>query len=379
MIQLIQNNSNSILYFDADSHAIFNNIWDQITLENLAKSNFINHRLNSSRYIQSPDNYKPVLKNIYLLPPRSNWQYDGFSFKCIQSLKPLSSNYNLPEVISKLIRPIKKYKIGVELSGGLDSSIIISMLKANEIEPFLIGFSCERYEFRTERYIQSLYSEKVNQSILLDSSKILPFQGLLNCPIHQLPNPTSLYYYSKYVTAKHCLQNNVDILFNGMSGDTLFCESVFGDFMPFSWHNWMIDNRWFHENIFSKERIKYLPVYTFQIASLIFRERLNLGFDGQKNWARQYFKNYLPKELVNYAYKADHVGDLIQGIKNSYFEIGELFKITKEVTGNSEFSEINLLKLFKNLERYDDNHLKEIMAKVSYAVWIYSTTKKNHL
>jgi hypothetical protein len=164
-----------------------------------------------------------------------------------------------------------------------------------------------------------------------------------------------------------------------MSGDALFCESVFGDSMPFSWHNWMMDNRWFHENIFVREKVKYLSVYTYEIASLIFRERLNMGFDNQKNWARQYFKNYLPTELVNYAYKADHVGDLIEGIKNSCFEVSELFKITKEITGNSEFSEINLIKLFKNIERYDDKHLKEIMAKVSYAVWIYSSVKNFYL
>jgi hypothetical protein len=376
MIQSIVNNSNSILYFDADSNAILNDIWSQITLENISKSNYNNHRLNSSHYIQSPQHYKPVLRNIYPIPPRSKWQYDGgFSLKCFQSLEPSKLIYNLPKLIHKLIKPLKNYKIGVELSGGLDSSIIISMLIANGIEPFLIGFSCDRYEFRTERYIQSIYTNKVQSSILLDSSKILPFQDLLNCPTHQLPNPTSLYYYSKYVTAKHCKENNVDILFNGMSGDTLFCDSVSGNSMPESWHNWMMDNRWFHENVFTKLQVKYLPVYTNNLASIIFKERLNMGFDSQKIWARQYFKNYLPSELVNYTYKADHVGDLIEGIKKSYFEVKELFKYTEEVTGNSEFSESSLSKCYNNIEKYHDNQLKDIMAKVSYAVWIYTSVK----
>jgi hypothetical protein len=372
MYHSIINSSNSILYFDVDSNVILENIWDKITLEDLSKSSFENHYINSARYIQSPDYYKPVFKNIYPVPPRSKWQYDGISFKCTQSLEVYDSNYNLFDTIQKFIRPLTKYKIGVELSGGLDSSIIISMLLINGIEPFLIGFSCDRYEFRTERHIQSLYKNKVQNTILIDSRQILPFQNLLNCPAHQIPNPTSLYYHSKLVTAKNCKENGVDILFNGMSGDALCCESLTGNTMPESWHNWMMDNRWFHENVFTKSQVQYLPVYTKTLASKIFTERLNMGFDSQKLWAREYFKNYLPLELVNYTYKADHVGDLIEGIKKSYFEVSELFKITLEVTNNREFSESSLSKLYFNIEKYHDIQLKEIMAKVSYALWIYS-------
>jgi hypothetical protein len=373
MLQSIINNSNAILYYDAGSNVISENIWNKITLEDLSKSSFDNHYINSARYIQSPDSYNPVFKNIYPVPPRSKWLYDGISFKCIQSLEVNKSNYNLFDLIQKFIQPLKKYKIGVELSGGLDSSIIISMLIANGIEPFLIGFSCDRYEFRTERHIQSLYKNKVQNTILLDSRQILPFQNLLNCPAHQLPNPTSLYYYSKQVTAKHCKENGIDILFNGMSGDALCCESIFGNFMPESWHNWMMDNRWFHENVFTKSHVQYLPVYTNTLASEIFKERVNMGFDSQKIWARLFFKEFLPSELVNYTYKADHVGDLIEGIKRSYYEVKELFKTTEELTKNRAFSESSLSKLYENIERYDDNQLKEIMAKVSYALWIYGS------
>jgi hypothetical protein len=372
MLQSIINSSNSILYFDADSNVILDNIWDKLTLEDLSKSSFDNHYINSARYIQSPDCYKPVFKKIYPLPPRSKWQYDGISFKCTQSLEVNNSNYNLFDLIQKFIRPLKKYKIGVELSGGLDSSIIISMLIANGIEPFLIGFSCDRYEFRTERHIQSFYKNKVQNTILLDSRKILPFQNLLDCPAHQLPNPTSLYYFSKQVTANRCKENGIEILFNGMSGDALCCESVFGNSLPESWHNWMMDNRWFHENVFTKSQVQYLPVYTNTLASKIFEKRLNMGFDSHKNWARNYFKDFLPKELIDYSYKADHVGDLIEGIKSSYFDVKELFNITEEITKNKEFSEVNVSKLFNNIEKYHDTQLKEIMAKVSYAVWIYS-------
>jgi hypothetical protein len=375
MLQSIVNSSNSIMYFDMNSNVVSNNIWDKITLEDLSQSSFQNHDINSVRYIQSPDYYKPVFKNIYPIPPRSKWQFDGHSFKCTQSLEINYSNYNLFDLIKRLIRPLGKYKIGVELSGGLDSSIIISMLIANGIEPFLIGFSCDRYEFRTERHIQSIYKNKVKYTILLDSQEILPFQNLLNCPVHQLPNPTSLYYFSKQVTAKHCEENNIDILFNGMSGDALFCESVLGNYMPESWRNWMMDNCWFNENIFSKSLVQYLPIYTIGIARIISRERVNLGFDSQKIWARQYFKDFLPSELVNFTYKADHVGDFIHGLNKSYYEVKELFRTAEEITKNPDFSESSLSKIYKNIDKYHDNQLKEIMAKVSYALWIYTCIK----
>ena len=71
------------------------------------------------------------------------------------------------------------------------------MLIENGIEPFLIGYSCDRYEFRTERYIQSIFSNKVKESILINSKDILPFQNLKGCPPHQIPNPSSLYYFNK--------------------------------------------------------------------------------------------------------------------------------------------------------------------------------------
>lgn len=378
-IKTIVNNSNDIMYYDSDYDCLLDNIWNHLTLNNIEKSNLDNHIHNSLRYIQSPDFYKPVINKIYPIPPRSIWHYDGNYFKCSQSLEVSNSIYDLHGYITKIIKSIKNYKVGVELSGGFDSSLIIELLLSNGVDPFLIGYSCKRYEFRTERSIQSIYTKKVKESILIDSGDVLPFLDLPNCPLHQLPNPTSIYYKSKYLSAKYCKSNNVDILFNGMSGDNLFCEIASGDKLPQSWYNWMIDNRWFHENIFLKEKVSYLPVHTHQLSSLIFKERHDMGFDSEKIWARQYFKKYLPKELVNYTYKADHVGDYIEGIKRSFFDIKKMFKITKEVTGNKEFSESNFLKLFKNIEIYDDNQLKDIMAKTSFAVWIYSCVNQMEL
>ena len=363
------------MYFDADSNVLLKNIWDLMTIEDISKSNYNNHRLNSSRYIQSPNFYKPVFKNIYPIPPRSKWIYDGFSFICSQSLEYLPPNCDLTQLIKKISKPLKKYKVGVELSGGLDSSIIISMLINNGIDPYLFGFSCDRYEFRTERHIQSIYSKKVENSFLIDSRKMLPFQNLLQCPIHQLPNPTSLYYYGKQVTAKYCKENNVDILFNGMSGDALFCDAVIDNKKPISWHSWMMDNRWFDENIFSKSKVKYLPVYTSNLVNLICKERNNQGYDTKKTWARKYFKDFLPHELVNYTYKADHVGDLIEGIRKSNFEMKKIFKTTERLTKNSDFSESSLSYLLENIEKYHDNQLKDIMARASYALWIYTCVK----
>ena len=377
MKKLIINKSNTTKYFDATTNSMLNNIWEEINIDTLAKSNFKNFESNCINSIFGLPKYKPIFKNIYPIPPKSKWSYEDSTFNCMQSLKVSQSNrkYDLLELITKLIKPLKKYKIGVELSGGLDSSIIISMLLENDIEPFLIGLSSDRFEFRTERHIQYLYKNKVKECIFINPNDCLFYQNLKNCLPHQLPSLDSGTYYSKQLIAKLCQENGVKILLNGNSGDTLCCESVFGDEMPNTWYNWLIDNGWYNENVFNKYDIKYLPVYTKELIETVFKERLNMGFDNRKIWARQYFKNYIPNELVNYFYKSDFVGYLIEGIRKSYFDFKELFIITENITKNKAFSTENFNKLFDDIEKYDLDKFGDIAYKVSFATWINSCLK----
>ena len=362
------------MFYDISKSILSDNIWDLLTIDSIKKANYLNHFYNTSHLIQSPDIYHTVIPNIYPIPSRSRWIISNNVFKCSQSLQVSKNNLETDSIISKITNPLKKYKIGVELSGGLDSSIIIGALISNNVNPYLIGFFSKRFEFRTECFIQDLYKKKANEFALIDSDEILPFQNLLDTPKHQLPYHSSLWYYAKKHIGILCKNNNVDILFNGMAGDAIFCEKVF-DSIPYAWHNWMMDYGWFNEYVFSQNQIKYLPVYSKALIEQIFKLRLGQDYDAQKNWAREYFKKYLPRELVDFNYKADHIGELLSGIKNSYKDVLELFRFTYDIIGDKEFSSEKFQKLYDNIEKYDDNQLTEIFAKVSYANWIYSILK----
>jgi len=115
----------------------------------------------------------------------------------------------------------KNATIGVQLSGGLDSSLIIGLLRYFNIEHALIGLSSKRFEFRTERYIQNLLAEKSTLVHLIDEADVLPCSNMLEVPPHQLPDLLSLNYAQDNAMATACKDLNVEVLLSGGGGDTL--------------------------------------------------------------------------------------------------------------------------------------------------------------
>jgi hypothetical protein len=371
----IKNNTDKMMFFNKSSGILEKDIWKHLTFDTLSNANYDNHLKNTRHLIQSPDIYEPVINEIYPIPSKSSWHFSGTKFICSQNLMVQKNSIDIKKIFHKIIRPLKKYKIGVELSGGLDSSLIISILRQNGIEPFLIGFSSNRYEFRTERHIQELYKNESVEYELIDSSDLYPLKGLLNTPQHQLPYHSSLWYYSKSFIANRCKEHNIDLLFSGMAGDTIFCEKV-GNSFPYEWHNWQMDYGWFHEYVFIDQGLKYMPVYSKSLVDEIFKLRKNQEYDSQKKWARDFFKDYLPNELVSYNYKSDYIGEVLEGIKRAYSDISELFYITNKILKSKEFSKEKLSILFNQIEKYDNDQLNEIFSKVSFANWIYSLSKR---
>lgn len=370
----IKNDSEKMMFFNKSTGVLEETIWECLTFDALRNANYINHLINTKCLIQSPDIYIPVIADIYPIPSKSSWSISENNFVCTQKLIVHDKSINIDKIIKKITAPLKKYKIGVELSGGLDSSLIISILRKNGIDPFLIGFTSDRYEFRTERHIQELYEKQAIECKLINIDEIPPLKGLLDTPKHQLPYHSSLWYYSKNIIAKSCKEHHVDILFSGMSGDTIFCEKV-GDSFPYEWHNWRMDYGWFNEYSFLQYGLKYSPVYSRPLVDEIFKLRKNQEYDSQKQWARDFFKDYLPNELIDFNYKADYIGEFIDGIKNSYLDIVELFKVTNDIVASNEFSQEKLTILLDDIEKYDNEQLNEIFAKLSFANWIYSVAK----
>ena len=371
----INNHTNSYKYFNSSQSKLIKNGFDFLNVKSISSSNLENHIKNLSQGIERPDIYHEVLKNIYPIPPFSKWKYNEKRFNFLdQPTLPLNSSLkskaNFIDLIKSKTKYLKNKKIAIELSGGLDSSIIIELFNLCGIETNLIGLISKNYEFRTERIIQDHYANKHN-SFLIDSKDALPFSSLLDCPPHPLPTKKSLFFYQKEVIAKKCAEEKIDFLFNGIIGDTVFCDKIEST----RWHKWEFDNNWFNDFVFQPKKVSYITTNFDFVLNYFFNQRKHEQSDPFKIWARNHFKDILPKTLSKYYYKTDHFEEIIEGIYSAENDISETYKLTKRITKNHLFTFQNLGKDLNNFKLMNDQEINTFFAKVSYAVWIYSLRK----
>lgn len=368
----IQNTRNSYRYFNLLDSTLIENPLEFLTVDSISSSNLFNHIHNLSQGVERPDTYLEVVKNIYPIPPSSNWTFrDNKFYLFCQSPKVVNDTIDNLDDFIRIIKSksnlLKNKKIGVELSGGLDSSIIIELLNLCEIDILLIGLKSSNFEFRTERKIQDFYANKY-KSILIDSKNALPFSKLLECPQHYLPTKKSLFYNQVKTIAKRCADEDVAYLFNGILGDTIFCEKL----EMRTWQKWEFDNNWLNDFVFKPENVTYITTNFKFVLDYIFKLRMNKGSDPYKIWARDHFKRILPPTLSEYYYKTDHFEEILEGVYLAEKEIVEIYKFAKDITKYNQFSVENISCDLKTLKRMNSLELNAFFAKASFAVWIYS-------
>ena len=368
----IKNNKTKYIYFNKIDNLLYENIWDFLTADNLKKSNHNNHRINNQTVVERPDFYLDIIQNIIPIPPKSNWKYENdiFNSKILKDREfDLNCNIDLfIDIIKKLLNPFKNKKVAVELSGGLDSGIIIEILKLCDIEPYLIGLISTNFEFRTERKIQNDY-KKNNETVLIDSKNALPFFRLRECPPHVLPSKKSLFYYQKKIIADECKKKSIDILFNGSVGDSIFCDDIK---INNNWQTWGFENDWFNEYIFKPNNISYSATNSDYILDYFFQARKNESKDPFKTWARNHFKEILPNELSNYFYKADYYEQIIEGVFCSENDLLEIYNYSYEFLREDDFNSNKINKILSSITKMNDIELNNFFSDCSYANWIYS-------
>lgn len=250
----INNPTKYILYFNRITKQIYYDLYDFLSVDVIRSSNLKAHEKNISYFFLRPDVYHEVIPGITLLPPRTRWNFDGQNFHCLNE-QPIANNFygdisELLYISQRLSSALKHKELAIELSGGLDTSILIGLMRHFGFDPFLIGVKSKRYELRTESLIQEMYSRSFNNVCLLDEDESLPFTKLKSTPLHPLPSSSSLYYMHASSIAKECQKNKIDIVLSGMGFDTLLCENVkkHKNIMPNNWFHWMLEDYWFGEN-----------------------------------------------------------------------------------------------------------------------------------
>jgi hypothetical protein len=380
---IIKNLTHSTKYIDLSTFTLKSEKETTYQISQINNLNFresVNaHEHNSALYTYTPDIYQPVVNNIVPIPSKSSWSFSSNVVALNETMSLFKKRvFNLNDLttsIIKLIHPLKNKKFGVQLSGGLDSSLIIGILRHVGIEPVLIGMSNDRYEFRTERIIQEILLNGSSNNKLICDDDYLPFSELLNIPKHPLPNSSSIFYSSENKMAQLFAQQRVDIVLNGMGLDTILCLSPNSKFRK-QWYPFMFDNGWFRDFVYRPKGIDFsTAINSTRLINSIWNLRIKEGEDNSKEWARNHFSDFIPNELVNFRYKADHAGLLIDGIKSNFKTLEYLYELAFEKTKCSEFSKDEFVDLFRNYHLNDDKKIKLILSRTSYAVWLYSLFK----
>jgi len=321
-----------------------------------------------------------VIPNILPIHWGMGWDDDK---KCLIDpfFHPQLQTLGINDFLHAVERFFDKFKgkhIGVHLSGGLDSSIIIALLKHFNIPFSLVGMTSNRYEFRTEKYIQQLLATWGRKTVLIDYEDHLPLSHLDKVPPHQHPQILSMNYNTSKTMAIECQNMGIEVLFTGNGGDNVFADAVPVNPADCTWLPQGFKDTWLDDFAYASYGVEVVPFYADSgIMNTIYNLRKGQDEDNAKLWARQFLKDYLPKELVNYTYCADFWGLYTDGLQESIPTIRKLFGQAYELTENDYFSLQKTNELLnQDLLNANKTMYQAIESRISLAVWLNSLIEK---
>lgn len=359
------------LYYDSIWEPLKEGTWKNIAPENLLESALING--------VDRTYYKPTLKDFYLVHRGMLWDeskqmpYDSFFI-------PKKVDVNLDLFLDEAYRFFKNYEgkqIGVQLSGGLDSSIIIGLLHHFKIPFKLVGLANKRYEFRTESHIQNILSGWAEDTILIDYETCLPYSYIEKVPSHQYPEEYIRTFGPDYIMAQKAKELGIDILLTGQGGDNVFGDNIKENPMELNWMPHTYSQEWLEDLVYTPHGIELVPFYADErISELIYNLRLGQKEDIPKVWARQFFKDFLPKELVEFTYHSDFWGFVITGVQEVMPKLPFLFEQTYDLTQNKFFNKEKVKELLAiDLLDHKKETYMQIEPLLGIAVWIDSLVR----
>jgi hypothetical protein len=385
--KLVANNTSSILYCRSDGGQILDAGEMAHDLQKPTKEDVDNHLANGVFTLRRPGSYRPVI-GLCALPPYSSWLIakDGYEF-----VSDLRASRGRASSVSDVLNYAKRLlakagpnkRIGVELSGGLDSSIIIEFLLSQSVPVSLVAFTSSRYEFRTERAIQSHY-QKLSKSVhLIPYEECLAFSGLEKVPPHPFPVQESLYFSRHLAAAKACRLLGVDILLSGEAGDQLLglapeaCDNL--GRAPKGFAYWNLAELWSHQYVHIPQGTNYISGMALgRLPAMILQARSGLAADHMKLWARRELSNYLPTILSNYAYKAFHDGWVIDGLQAACPAIFRMSNCAYEITHHPELKPGLMIDTAKHFRLLDHQQRAYFFTKLAFVTWVFSNHRSEN-
>lgn len=328
---------------------------------------------------------KGVLKRNEWKPTLGDWLplYDGMYWNekkgivedliYIPEIKKVSFE-DLIEAAQSFFMQFEGRHLGVQLSGGLDSSIIICLLSYLKIPFSLVGMCSDRFEFRTERKIQEILYELGQKTVLIDYEDFLPFSNILDVPQHPYPDMISNNYSTEKIMAQYCHELGIEVLLSGGGGDNVFGEEVTNlwELKP-----QVFVDEWSKNFVYAAHGVEIRSFYAEkEIIDCLYNLRFGQKEDNAKIWARNAFKDILPQQLVNYTYCADFWGLYISGLHNALPDLQFLFEEVYRLTQFKSFSSEAISDLLSQdyLNAKKEKYQK-IESRIAFAIWLYSNLK----
>jgi len=372
---IIDNPKNTTAYYSLKDNSFVDQS-QKISKSLFTAESFAAHVENETILPIHLNEYQPVLPDIYPVPARTKWAFEDGSFGKLKKNIKLSEGLTFESCLKNTKRLLKttKGKIAIEISGGLDSSIIIGMLEKLGYEPILIGTVSELYKFRTEKHIQETIAKKF-KNVILSESFALQFTNLLETPAHFLPSYTSLHHNIGANTIKMLKEHDVKYVFQGVAFDSVLVDAIDNNPNDLRWPT--LQDNWLHDYVFAPQGSAYIDIAALTpIKQMLLSLRNGQAQDNQKWWARKFFTNVIPPELSNYAYKANFGPLWWDGLQASSEQITHIVDTARQITALPVFENFKMQSLFDSM---NNGSGRVGFALLGYANWVHSLHKADRL
>jgi hypothetical protein len=363
------------------SGELADSIWRELRLHGLwHQADFGVHEGNTLKGAGDRSDWRPIFTDWFPVDTGQTW-----CARTERALDPVHfPNANGEGALEDFLDAAKSFfarfdgrRIGVQLSGGFDSSLIIGLLRHFGIPHGLVGLESARYEFRTERTIQHRLAEQNGDVILIDEGTCLPCSRLREVPTHQVPDLLSLNLAQDRDMATACRQLGIEVLLSGGGGDNLLGMAVPKEAAESRWRPQTFTDSFPVDLVYDPLGIEFLSFFSDAgIVDASFRLRRGQGNDNTKRWARGFFRDFLPRELAEYTYCADFWGRSIDGLLAALGPVRELHAEARDLSGSAYFGAERLERLLsEDLFRPRKDLYQRIEARISAAVWVVSVAK----
>jgi hypothetical protein len=383
--KLISNNTSSIVYCNAEDGTLLDaEDWGKYVLRP-SFDDVERHLANGLFTLRRPGSYRPVI-GLCALPPRTSWWVCSDEYHFAEDLRSSHTKDatidNAFEYAKRLLsKTNQNKKLGVELSGGLDSSILIEFLLRQTYPVSLIAFTSNRYEFRTERAVQSHFEGRCSSIHLIDYEECPAFSLLEEVPPHPFPAQESLFFSRHLAATKACKRLGVNVLLSGEAGDQLLgfepepCDN--NGKAPKGAAYWNLAEIWSDQHVHRPQGSRYVSGLALgSLPAIIMQARAGSGPDHMKMWARRQLQGYLPSMLTEYAYKAFHDGWVIDGLHSACPTIEKMSHCAYFMTRHPELEPSLMTESARRYRFLNEKQRALFLMKLSFVTWTFSNHRE---